>query len=79
LNNFNSLQAILSGLAAPPVKRLVQTWEVVDAEIFLTLEDLEQLMAPAGSYKSYRTLLKTGVVPCTPYLGIETPPSTQYE
>ena len=51
--------AILSGLQSSPVKRLNQTWAELNETESTFVSDVVDLMSFVGSYKKYRTALKS--------------------
>lgn len=55
-SNFNSLFAVISGLAAPCVSRLKKTWSAVTSKYEDAYEDLEALMDPSRNMAKYRNL-----------------------
>jgi hypothetical protein len=71
-NNFNLCQEILSGLSSAAVFRLKKTWAKFerDKKLHDIYDMMKQMMAPTGSYKEYRSVLKNANPPCLPYLGV---------
>ncbi len=70
IHNFNSAMAILAGLNNASVTRLKFTWAEVPKASKKIKEQIEALLDTAGSYKNYRTALKSTLPPLIPYLGI---------
>eukprot|EP01113_Clastostelium_recurvatum_P051273 TRINITY_DN991_c0_g1_i9.p1 TRINITY_DN991_c0_g1~~TRINITY_DN991_c0_g1_i9.p1 ORF type:complete len:1470 (+),score=411.21 TRINITY_DN991_c0_g1_i9:4947-9356(+) len=69
LKNFNTMMSVVAGINMSPVHRLQQTFKMVDASARATLDNLQQLLQPTGSFKSYREALSKSQPPCLPYLG----------
>lgn len=71
LNNFHTLMGIIAGLnsASCSRTRLRLTWAGVPAQLLASLSELEALMSPQSSWKSYRAAVRSAKMPCLPYLG----------
>jgi hypothetical protein len=49
LQSFNMLKAVISGLEAPPVRRLQRAWAVLPKKQFAMLNDLAEVSTPLSS------------------------------
>ncbi|KAJ3055019.1 Ras guanyl-releasing protein 3 [Rhizophlyctis rosea] len=68
LQNFQSLAAVVSGLASPPVGRLLKTWSPVPKKVKATLDDLIELLADTDGFKRYRMQIERCGRPAMPWL-----------
>lgn len=57
--NFNSMFAIISGLAHGAVSRLKMTWEKLPSKYLKLFEDLQDFMDPSRNMYKYRNLLSS--------------------
>lgn len=70
-HNFDSLQAIISGLNNASVYRLKQTWEKMrKKKVYQVLLDCEELLDPSSNFSLYRKTLSTIDQPIIPYMGV---------
>lgn len=72
-NNYNSLYAVISGLAHSTVGRLRLTWKNINKRTMMSFKELENLMNPSRNMGIYRNLIgnlppNTPVVPFFPLL-----------
>jgi son of sevenless-like protein len=70
MNNFNLLMALVSGMNNACVARLKWTKALMSRKSLETLERLETLMSPEGSYKAYRETLASINPPCIPFIAV---------
>lgn len=75
IHNFNGMMAILSGLNNASVRRLKKTWALVGAKHLETLRQMEELMASAFNYRTYRGLVsqidkEPRPGPLVPFMGL---------
>lgn len=70
LGNFNSMLAIVSGLAMHPVSRLKPFWEEVPEKYMDKLKEMQELLDNRNNYRAYRTRLSNTDGPVVPYLGV---------
>ncbi|KAJ9083177.1 hypothetical protein DSO57_1037325 [Entomophthora muscae] len=64
LCNFQTLQAVVSALATPPIQRLKRTWRLLSKRTIAALQASKRLMSEEDNYAQYRRHLAT--------LGVET-------
>jgi hypothetical protein len=70
LNNFNGVMEVLSGLQAPSVQRLKQTWKALNGEASKTYKALADLMSlDAKNVAKFRERMEQAAAPCVPYIG----------
>lgn len=69
LNNFNALNAVLSGIQSAGVYRLTQTKEGMGSKYLKLLEEWMTLMAPRANSANYKAALAAAKAPAVPYLG----------
>eukprot|EP01027_Heterolobosea_sp_BB2_P014149 GEZU01020363.1.p2 GENE.GEZU01020363.1~~GEZU01020363.1.p2 ORF type:complete len:197 (-),score=83.41 GEZU01020363.1:63-653(-) len=69
LNNFNSLQAVLSALSTTAVSRLKVTQEELPRELQQSLASLLELMNSKRNWKAYRDAIHAAPPPRIPFLG----------
>eukprot|EP01132_Coremiostelium_polycephalum_P009980 gene9980-12232_t len=70
LNNFNGAMEVLSSLESSAITRLHKTWELLPSSSLQSLQTLQKLLSPVGSFKEYREKLKQTTSACIPYIGI---------
>ncbi|KAJ3048112.1 RasGEF [Rhizophlyctis rosea] len=73
--NFNSVFEIVAGLNLGAVARLKRTWRALPKKYWEVWEQLNVLVSSEGSYRTYRSTLKTYRAsnpksPIMPYLGV---------
>ncbi|KZT73841.1 ras GEF [Daedalea quercina L-15889] len=69
LQNYSTMNAIVSGLAGTSVRRLKRTWEQVDARTMERLRLCESNFETIKNYNSYRHMLAGLAPPCLPFIG----------
>lgn len=62
--------AIIAALESASITRMKKTWESIDSSYLKVFQDLKLTMSAEGSYKNFRTLLKTESPPAIPYIGV---------
>ncbi|KAI8905244.1 hypothetical protein DFJ77DRAFT_443742 [Powellomyces hirtus] len=70
LNNFSTLMAVIAGLNKAAISRLKMTFKEVGSKNLKKLNEMERLMTAEGSYRNYRSHIKTVTRPCIPYIGV---------
>lgn len=70
LSNFSTLTAIISGLNSAPIHRLRRTWDLLNARVAMSAEDLNRLMNSSKNFSKYREALHQTQPPCVPFLGV---------
>lgn len=70
LHNFSTLTAIISGLNSAPIHRLRRTWDLLNARVAMSAEDLNRLMNSSKNFSQYREALHQMQPPCVPFLGV---------
>lgn len=73
LHNFQSLQAVVSGLNTPPLTRLKRTWSRLPKKRLSRLQSIQKLMSESDNYQLYRrhiALLDNSNFSIIPYLGV---------
>lgn len=70
LNNFSTVTAIISGLNSAPIHRLRRTWDLLNARVAMSAEDLNRLMTSSKNFSIYRETLHQMQPPCVPFLGV---------
>ncbi|KYQ92065.1 RasGEF domain-containing protein [Tieghemostelium lacteum] len=70
LNNFYGAMEVLSSLESSSIARLHRTWEMLPAASSQSLQNLQKLLSPMGSFKEYRERLKLATSACIPYIGV---------
>ncbi|CCG84890.1 protein of unknown function [Taphrina deformans PYCC 5710] len=70
LNNFSTLTAIISGLNSAPIHRLRRTWDLLNARVAMSAEDLNRLMNSSKNFSQYREALHSTMPACVPFLGV---------
>lgn len=69
--NYNTLMALLAGLNSSSITRLKHTRALFEGipeyKVYIRLE---ALMSSEKSFVEYRNALKSGAIPCIPYLGL---------
>jgi hypothetical protein len=68
LNNFNGMNAILSGLGSSAVFRLQATKELLSTKTTKKFDKLHQLMNSSQNFANYRNALRAATPPAVPYL-----------
>lgn len=68
LHNFQSFGAVVSGLASPPVGRLLKTWSPVPKKVRAVLDDLVDLLGEGEGFKRYRMMIEKCGRPAMPWL-----------
>ena len=68
LNNFNGMNAILSGLGSSAVFRLQSTKEVVDKKVMNKYDKMQELMSSSQNFGNYKAALRSATPPAVPYL-----------
>ena len=69
LNNYSTLMSVIAGLNKACIARLGQTFKEVPAKLQKRKNEIEKLMSPESSYKSYRSSIHSISPPCIPYIG----------
>lgn len=69
LNNFNALNAVLSGIQSAGVYRLTQTKQGMGSKYLKLLDEWMTLMAPRANSANYKAALAAAKAPAVPYLG----------
>jgi len=69
LHNFNTLMGVVAGINMSAVSRLKHTFADLDKKVRDVMDQLQQLLNPGSSFKSYRQELQKCRLPCMPYLG----------
>jgi hypothetical protein len=54
LNNYQTLKAIISALATPPVQRLKRTWAYIPKKSLSRFDSMTELMSESNNYGKYR-------------------------
>lgn len=62
--------SLIAALESSPVTRMKKTWESVDSNYLKVFQELKNLMSAEGSYRNYRTVLKSESTPAIPYMGV---------
>lgn len=70
LQNWNAVMGIIAGLNMAAVPRLKKTLALVDPKLLEAFSDIEETMAPSGSYRNYREALSQCQGSVVPYLGV---------
>ena len=70
MNNFNGVAQITSALLSSPIARLKQTMGRVSKKHKAHLKELEELIDPSGSYKTYRATIDACSPPIIPFQGV---------
>ncbi|KAI0226414.1 hypothetical protein L0F63_002304, partial [Massospora cicadina] len=78
LHNFQTLQAVISALATPPILRLKRTWRQLSKRSLAALQSSRRLMSEENNYYNYRRRLTALTAdssymlsqPAIPYLGV---------
>ncbi|KZV68821.1 ras GEF [Peniophora sp. CONT] len=70
LHNFSSMVAIVSGLNAPPVRRLKRTWDEISQKYAGILSTCEVTIDSGRNFSNYRQLLQSVTPPCVPFIGV---------
>ena len=68
LNNYHTLQAVISGFNSSSLLRLKWTRQRLSKRVASTLAELESLTNMEQSFKSYRGALANSEPPLIPYL-----------
>lgn len=68
--NFSTMTAIVSGLNAPPIRRLKRTWEQVNARFMAQLGNCESTIDTNKNFNNYRSILAKTTPPCVPFIGV---------
>lgn len=63
------MAALLAGLNSPPIRRLKRTWDLLNARVTATLDDVEKTLDSGRNFTGYRNLLATLAPPCIPFFG----------
>lgn len=69
-NNFNDLMALYAGFANASVNRLVASRALIDPKRMKFLKHCDKLLAPMGSFKSYRHALGEAGFAAVPILSV---------
>src|ERR1700761_443023 len=69
MHNYSTMAAFVSGLAAPPVRRLKRTWDQLGGRAMSQLEACEKTFDSNKNFNNYRTTLSKIEPPCVPFLG----------
>ncbi|KAG9284187.1 hypothetical protein G9A89_002846 [Geosiphon pyriformis] len=67
-NNFNTAMFIVLGLNSLPVRRLLQTWELVPNRDIATMHSIEALLDNSSNMNTYRSALGKAKAPVIPFL-----------
>ncbi|EMD34577.1 hypothetical protein CERSUDRAFT_140118 [Gelatoporia subvermispora B] len=70
LQNLSSMVNIISGLNAPPVRRLQDTWQAVSETQRAQMLACEAAVDVAHQFTAYRTALARIEPPCVPFIGV---------
>ncbi|KAL0478329.1 RasGEF [Acrasis kona] len=70
LNNYNGLNTVISSLNSSSVFRLKKTWKEVPQKKLTTFQELADMVAMTGSFKTLREALLHTEPPCVPYIGV---------
>lgn len=62
--------AIISGLNNPTIRRLKQTWELVDANSTKQLQSCEALIDTINGFAKYKSTLANITPPAIPFIGV---------
>lgn len=69
MNNFSTLMGILAGLNMSSITRLRKTLDILPPNHMQTFVNLEKLMSPNSSFKTYRQTMHKATPPVLPYIG----------
>ncbi|RKP02416.1 hypothetical protein CXG81DRAFT_10794 [Caulochytrium protostelioides] len=70
MGNYSTLMAIIAGLNKASVLRLKLTLKECGPKCLRKMSELETLMSADGAYRNYRTVVKSSILPCIPYIGV---------
>lgn len=70
MGNFHSLMGFIAAFNLASVQRLKHTRALTKKKTAAALQDLEALMNPSSSWRTYRQEVNNARLPCIPYIGV---------